>query len=268
MNNISANQIIILTIYLSTLYVIERRKIIDYNDEYKKEAKCSLIVMSGSLLTKFIGSPLLFLIASHIEKYKFFDFQMPALVRLILVFILVDFAYYVFHRTAHQVRLLWASHSVHHTPNVMQVTAALRLGWGAVIPGQIIFLSPLLLIGIRADEIFGILSLNLFYQYWLHTEVIRKLPNFIEYLFNTPSHHRVHHGRNDIYKNKNFGGILIIFDRLFGSFQKEEESIKIKYGRSVPIKSYNPFFVAFHEWISIYKDTTNYLTRKVKRISN
>src|SRR5690606_23628431 len=134
----------------------------------------------------------------------------------------------------HEIRWLWATHAVHHSPNRMNFLTAERLGWTQNLSGAVLTLTPLLVIGFRAEDVLGMFALNLLYQYWLHTEMIGKL-GWLEWIFNTPSHHRVHHGSNPQYLDANYGGILIIFDRLFGTFVEEKE--KVVFGLVTPLRS-------------------------------
>lgn len=164
---------------------------------------------------------------------------------LLLMFVLFEFFYYWHHRWAHEVRWLWATHGVHHTPNYMNLSVAGRLGWTGIISGSVLFFTPLALIGFHPIAVFIMLAANLFYQVWIHTEVIKHLGP-LEWILNTPSHHRVHHGANPEYIDKNYGGVLIIFDRLFGTFAQENNPVK--YGLTTPLRSYNPFKIALFEW--------------------
>ncbi|WP_372516969.1 sterol desaturase family protein, partial [Mycobacterium montefiorense] len=131
----------------------------------------------------------------------------------------VDLLYYAYHRIAHRVRLIWATHQAHHSSQYFNFATALRQKWNN--SGEILMWVPLPLLGIPPWMVFFAFSLNLIYQYWVHTERIDKLPRPFEFIFNTPSHHRVHHGMDKVYLDKNYGGIFIVWDRLFGSFQAE-----------------------------------------------
>jgi hypothetical protein len=165
----------------------------------------------------------------------------------------VEFVYYWQHRISHECRWFWATHSVHHSPNHMVLLGALRLGWTGAITGQFLFFVPLVLMGYSAIDVLIVLGINLIYQFWLHTELIGKLGP-LEWVFNTPSHHRAHHASNPEYIDRNYGGVLIIFDRLFGTFAEEREDVPLKYGLVKPIYSYNPFRIALNEWLVIAKE--------------
>ncbi len=154
-----------------------------------------------------------------------------------LLFIGIDFLYYWFHRYSHEINLFWGAHVVHHQSEDYNLTVALRQSSFQVIFSSIFYL-PLALIGFDPYAFITVNSLQTIYQFWIHTEMIDKLPWPIEYIFCTPSHHRVHHGRNPEYIDKNHGGTLIIWDRMFGTF--EPERAPVVYGVTKPLKSWNP----------------------------
>ncbi len=168
----------------------------------------------------------------------------------LLVLLLADFIYYIEHFFAHKIRLLWLAHSVHHSSGMMNTATAFRFSLFDPVLSAVFHL-PLVLMGVNPILIFAAEVLVQAYQFWLHNEMVGKLGP-IEWLFNTPSHHRVHHGANAKYIDKNFGGILIIWDRMFGTFQKEEE-LPI-YGLTTPMTSKNPITVQFYEFPRLYKD--------------
>ncbi|GAA5084362.1 sterol desaturase/sphingolipid hydroxylase (fatty acid hydroxylase superfamily) [Thermocatellispora tengchongensis] len=161
-----------------------------------------------------------------------------------------DFFYYWRHRGHHVIRWFWASHVVHHSSRHFNLSTAVRHSWFS--PGGWIFYAPLVLIGFHPAAVLFCHSLNLLYQFWLHTERIGKLARPIEFLLVTPSHHRVHHGSQGGYLDRNFGGILIIWDRMFGSYAEEIEVPR--YGLTKDIRTFNPVRVAFHEWAALARD--------------
>eukprot|EP01119_Soliformovum_irregulare_P025239 TRINITY_DN9296_c0_g1_i3.p1 TRINITY_DN9296_c0_g1~~TRINITY_DN9296_c0_g1_i3.p1 ORF type:complete len:323 (-),score=45.33 TRINITY_DN9296_c0_g1_i3:643-1611(-) len=165
------------------------------------------------------------------------------------MFFMAEFGYYWFHRFSHEWNSLWAGHVVHHSSEEYNLSTALRQGsissafsWVFYLLGAPFFPIRLYLVHIQ---------FNTLYQFWIHTRAIDKLPWPIEYIFNTPSHHRVHHGRNARYIDKNYGGTLIIFDRIFGTFQAEDEDPK--YGITYYLGSWNPFYLQFHHWTEIWR---------------
>lgn len=162
-------------------------------------------------------------------------------------FFAVEFAYYWMHRWSHTVRWMWASHAVHHSAEEFTLPAAIRLGWTNLLSGAWLIFAPLMLLGFPPLVVVALLAANLKYQFLLHTELVGRLGP-LEWLLNTPAHHRVHHASNEAYLDKNFGGVLIVFDRLFGTFAAERPEEKIVYGLTEPVRSRNPAVIALHEW--------------------
>jgi sterol desaturase/sphingolipid hydroxylase (fatty acid hydroxylase superfamily) len=171
-----------------------------------------------------------------------------------LCFILDDLGYYWFHRSAHRVRWFWAGHVNHHSSQHYNLSTALRQSWTGFLALSFIFRIPLALIGFHPVMILFCGAINLIYQFWIHTEVIGKLPRWFEYVMNTPSHHRVHHATNPRYLDANYAGTLIIWDRIFGTFTEEVESERIRYGIVKQLGSFNLIWSVFHEWIGIARD--------------
>jgi sterol desaturase/sphingolipid hydroxylase (fatty acid hydroxylase superfamily) len=161
-----------------------------------------------------------------------------------------DFLYYWDHRWMHEIRLFWANHVTHHSSERYNLSTALRQPWSGFLMSWVFL--PMPLIGIPTNHVAKAAQLNLLYQYWIHTELVDKLPKPIEAVFNTASHHRVHHGANPQYLDKNYGGILIIWDRMFGTFEPEVR--RIKYGLTKNIKTFNPMRIGYHEFIDIARD--------------
>jgi sterol desaturase/sphingolipid hydroxylase (fatty acid hydroxylase superfamily) len=187
----------------------------------------------------------------HAHRLMTLTLDGPAAV--LLLFIGQEFCYYWQHRASHRVRWWWATHCVHHSPNELTLASALRLGWTGKISGAAIFFAPLVWLGFHPLAVGAAVALNLLYQFWLHATWIPKLGP-LEWLLNTPSHHRVHHARNPEYLDCNYGGVLIVFDRLFGSFVAERGDIAPAYGLVVPIRSYNPVHIALHGWFALVRD--------------
>ncbi len=167
-----------------------------------------------------------------------------------------DFVYYWSHRWAHEIRIFWASHVNHHSSQHYNLSVALRQEWGEWV--RLPLYLPLALFGVEPWVIVAATAVNLVYQYWLHTEVIGTLPGWFEFVFNTPSHHRVHHGVNQQYLDRNYGSILIIWDRLFGTFEPEGE--RVVYGLTRNIDSFNPLVIATHEYVDIWRDVRSATT--------
>jgi sterol desaturase/sphingolipid hydroxylase (fatty acid hydroxylase superfamily) len=185
-------------------------------------------------------------------QHRLFDIPVNAWT-LVPMMLGVEFCYYWFHRSSHRVRWFWSAHVVHHSGERMNMTTAMRQSLLYSITGWWLFFMPLVLLGVSPAVVFFLYAADLSYQYFVHTESVKKLHPWIEYFFVTPSHHRVHHGRNKQYIDKNFGGVLIIFDRLFGTFEDEVE--KVDYG--IPTRqptSYNFITLNFHEFVDMWKD--------------
>lgn len=175
---------------------------------------------------------------------------------IILALVSQDFIYYWKHRFAHRIRWFWSAHVVHHSSEHYNLTTALRQPWNNQFTGHIILSSPLIFVGFHPLLIGFVGSLNLLYQYWIHTESIRKMPKWFEFIFNTPSHHRVHHSTHPTHLDKNYAGILIIWDRMFGSFVEEDDEGVQRYGLVKNIGTFNPVRVAFAEMVAIFKDAS------------
>jgi sterol desaturase/sphingolipid hydroxylase (fatty acid hydroxylase superfamily) len=178
----------------------------------------------------------------------------------VLLFFADDLAYYWFHRVSHENRFFWASHVVHHSSQHYNLSTALRQTW--VPMTYLPFWLPLALMGFEPWMILLAQSWSLIYQFGLHTERIGRLPRPIEAVFNTPSHHRVHHGSNQRYLDRNYGGILIIWDKLFGTFEPETE--RVRYGLTKNIDTFHPVKVAFHEYVALWRDVRAAPTWQIK----
>jgi len=170
-----------------------------------------------------------------------------------LLFLLDDFLYYCFHRANHEVRFMWAGHVNHHSSKYMNYGTALRQGVGERVYKYFFWL-PLPLLGFEPAMVITMMSISLFYQFWIHTRAIGKLHPLIEFIFNTPSHHRVHHASNIRYLDCNHGGTLIIWDRLCGTFSEELEREPVVYGLTHNIETFNPLRIVAHEYRSMLRD--------------
>ena len=218
-----------------------------------KDAFSSIAMGLGNVFIGFVSKLFVFAALYYVyENLRIFTIPITWW-SFIILFFLDDFSYYWFHRTSHENRFFWASHVVHHSSKHYNLSTALRQTWTGSFYSFIFWLW-LPLIGFHPGMIIFQMSISLLYQFWIHTELIQKMPKWIELFFNTPSHHRVHHGSNPIYLDKNHAGILIIWDKLFGTFQPELTSEKVQYGLVVNIKTYNPIFIAFNEWGALFKD--------------
>jgi sterol desaturase/sphingolipid hydroxylase (fatty acid hydroxylase superfamily) len=210
----------------------------------------SLAMGIGNVISGFLSKLVVF--SAFTLVYKFRLFTLPFTWWMwVLAFFADDLSYYWFHYTSHNMRWFWASHVVHHSSQHYNLSTALRQTWTGNLTGSFIFWMWMPLLGFHPIVVMLMQQISLIYQFWIHTEAVHLLPRPIEFIFNTPSHHRVHHGSDLKYLDKNHGGILIIWDRLFGTFQPEEE--RPTYGLTKNIDTYNPVFIAFKEWGQMFK---------------
>ncbi|MCB1041897.1 MAG: sterol desaturase family protein [Acidobacteria bacterium] len=195
-------------------------------------------------------------------SFRQFELSMNRPLVWVVCFLAVDFMYYWFHRLSHEINALWAAHVVHHQSEDYNLAVALRQSSFQGIFSSF-FYWPLAWIGFPPGMFLALSAANTLYQFWIHTQAIDRMGPF-EWLFNTPSHHRVHHGRNPIYIDRNHGGTLIIWDRLFGTFQKETEPVV--YGITTPLASWNPLWANFHYWVELWQSarTTSRWRDKVR----
>jgi sterol desaturase/sphingolipid hydroxylase (fatty acid hydroxylase superfamily) len=175
-------------------------------------------------------------------------------VALVTCFFAEDLAYYWFHRVSHERRWFWASHVVHHSSQRYNLSTALRQTWTGKATLGFVFWLPLVFLGFEPGMVLFFMATSLLYQFWIHTEAIDRLPAPLELVLNTPSHHRVHHGANPRYLDANYAGVLIVWDRLFGTFIPEQAEEPVRYGLVKNIHTYNPLRIAFHEWVAIAED--------------
>lgn len=217
-----------------------------------RDSATSLLMGVGSQIAPMFGGAAVVL-AALTAAYEHRAFDVPnALWAVALCFVLDDLRYYWWHRISHERRWFWASHVVHHSSRHYNLTTALRQTWTGLIVGQILFKTPLALVGFHPATLAFVGGLNLVYQFWIHTETIGRLGP-LELVLNTPSHHRVHHATNPRYLDANYAGTLIVWDRLFGTFVSETEE-RPRYGIVSNIDTFNPIAVAFHEWRAMAKD--------------
>jgi sterol desaturase/sphingolipid hydroxylase (fatty acid hydroxylase superfamily) len=246
-----------LTVIIEVLLTV-KVKLEDY--EFK-DAGTSILMGLGNvaigLFTKGVVLSLFYLIYNF---YHLFEISFVWWAWVLLLFA-EDFCYYWFHRISHESRLFWASHVVHHSSKEYNLSTALRQTWSGSFY-TFIFWFPLILIGFHPVLVLVQMSISLIYQYWIHTELIHKMPKWFEAIFNTPSHHRVHHATNPQYLDRNHAGIFIIWDKLFNTFEPEVE--KPIYGLVTNIETYNPLKIAFIEW---YKLLTDFFTSKTSIIN-
>jgi sterol desaturase/sphingolipid hydroxylase (fatty acid hydroxylase superfamily) len=224
------------------------------DDRYDiKTAGASLGVAIGQFAIKPLTGGLIFGVYLALYDHAPFEFALNDWRAWVGCFVALEFAYYWMHRWSHTVKWLWATHVVHHSSNQIILPVAIRLGWTGALSGGWLVFAPLALMGFPPQLIIAMLAINLFYQFGLHTEAVRKL-GVLEWVLNTPSHHRAHHACDPAFLDCNFGGVLIIFDRLFGTFRAEPDEGGLTYGLVSGMQSYNPFTIALHYWGVIWRD--------------
>lgn len=220
-----------------------------------KDSMASISMGLGSVFIDIVAKSIGF--ASFLWIYTNYGIFNEALSFTVLGWVLLffadDFTFYWHHRLSHEVRILWAAHVNHHSSTTYNLSTALRQSWAELLYKYVWYLW-LPLLGFHPVMIITQISINLLYQFWLHTKSIDRFPAFYEYIFNTPSHHRVHHGKNVRYMDRNHAGTLIIWDRMFGTFQEEDPNEPVIYGITTDIHTYNPLEIATHEFVNLGKD--------------
>ncbi|TVR81178.1 MAG: sterol desaturase family protein [Chitinophagaceae bacterium] len=221
-------------------------------DAYElKDSAANITMGLGSAIIGLGVKSVVLILFLGIYQYRIFDIGFQWWAWLILLFA-DDFSFYWHHRLSHQIRLLWAAHVNHHSSQKYNLSVALRQSWTEVIY-KYIFWMWLPLIGFHPLMVMTMISINLIYQFFVHTEVVKKM-GVLEYFMNTPSHHRVHHASNIRYLDKNHAGIFIIWDKLFGTFSPEDEDERPVYGITRNINTHNPLKIASHEFADLWKD--------------
>jgi sterol desaturase/sphingolipid hydroxylase (fatty acid hydroxylase superfamily) len=223
-------------------------------EEYQlKESLSNTIILAGYITSKIVSFGYHLLVLTFVSR--FVPYHLPVTIpAVILTFILTDFCFYWYHRLSHQVKFLWAFHVTHHSSQRMNLTTAYRINWFSAVILPYFFI-PAVLLGCSPLVILLGYQANLFYQFFMHTEAVGKIP-FVEGLINTPSAHRVHHGSNPIYLDKNYGGVFMIWDRVFGTYEPESEPVR--YGVTTGFVSHNPFIIIFHGFADLVKGKMDY----------
>ncbi len=216
----------------------------------RRDTAASLGVLAGRVVTGVATLSLLARFDRFVFRHRVANVGRHPRSSFALAMVLWDFLYYWDHRLQHERRLLWANHVSHHSSQHYNLSTALRQPWTGLMMTWVF--APLPLLGIPPKMAMRAGQLNLLYQYWIHTEVIDRLPKAAEQVLNTPSHHRVHHGANRQYLDRNYGGILIIWDKLFGTF--EPELRRVRYGLTKNIDTFNPIAISLREFVDIGRD--------------
>jgi sterol desaturase/sphingolipid hydroxylase (fatty acid hydroxylase superfamily) len=219
-----------------------------------KDSFASLVMGVGNNVSTLVFTGILMVWYFFVYEHRLITLDFSWWV-WILAFILYDFMYYWSHRLAHTVRWFWADHVVHHSSQHYNLTTALRQPWLSPFTLKFMWLGSVLIItGFHPVMLAIVGSLNLIYQFWIHTETIDKCPPWFEEVMNTPSHHRVHHGTNPLYLDRNYAGVFIIWDKIFGTFQPERVEETPRYGIIKNLGTHNPLVIATHEWFAIIDD--------------
>ncbi|MBC7504242.1 MAG: sterol desaturase family protein [Sandarakinorhabdus sp.] len=218
-----------------------------------RDTATSLAMGFGNTFAAVLFGATIVALGVGLHQYRLFDIPV-AWWSIGLCFVADDFLYYWFHRTAHRVRWFWASHVIHHSSQHYNLSTALRQTWTGQLSLSFLFRLPLFLLGFDPKLILFCAGLNLVYQFFIHTETVRRLPFGLEGWLNTPSHHRVHHGTNARYLDRNYAGVFIVWDRLFGTFEAERDDEPVRYGIVKNLATFNPLWVAAHEWVGIARD--------------
>jgi len=217
------------------------------------EALRNFALGAGYQMTELLFAGLIaFPVYAFLYHHRLLDLELNWAMGL-LTFVGVDFCFYWMHRSSHRIRWFWAAHVVHHSSERMNFSTAMRQNATNIFNGMWLFYVPLALIGFNPVWIGVAYALSLVYQFFIHTTLVGKLPGWVETVFNTPSHHRVHHGRNPGYIDRNYGGTLIVWDRLFGTFVAEDEQAPPDYGITRPIHSRNLLVLWTHEYVDLFR---------------
>ena len=218
----------------------------------RKDTLCTVGLLTGNILMVFAVKGLTLALHFYLYQFRLFDLasMIPLWAMWILTFILIDLVFYIYHRISHRSRFLWAIHMSHHSSEEMNFAVSFRQAWLGPV-SKIPFFIVLPLIGLDPTIIAVAGVISTLWGIFGHTQVIGKLGP-IEWIFNTPSHHRVHHGANEQYIDKNYGNLLIIWDRMFGTF--EPEKANVRYGLVKNVNTFNPIRITLMEWSSIFKD--------------
>ncbi len=245
-----AGPVYALFIFMEITFIVMAKRGGDYET---RDTTTSILMGTGSavwgILLGGIGLYLLFVVYGM----RIISIETTPLM-LIILFVLDDFRFYWSHRFSHRIRWFWANHVVHHSSQHYNLSTALRQPWFSSLTGMVIIYVPFVWLGIHPGALVFVGSVNLLYQFFIHTEAIHKFPKWIEAIFNTPSHHRVHHSINPQYLDMNYGGVFIVWDKLFRTFAEENDNDKLEYGIIKNLGTFNPLRIATHEFVGIFRD--------------
>lgn len=237
---------VIVLIVVETVYLTKEHQ--QDNKDLLTNLTAGIVAVPVNLLMK----GLIFYTYSFVYQCRLFNLAESAWHVWVICILADDFTFYWHHRFSHKIRFLWASHVVHHSSEKFTFSAAVRSSWTNNLTGVFLFWCWIPLLGVEPSMLIFVKTASIAYQFWLHTETIHKMPKWFEAVFNTPSHHRVHHASDIQYLDKNHAGMFIIWDKLFGTFQ--EETSKPTYGLTQNIHTYNPVTIEFYGWVQLIKD--------------
>ena len=239
----------VLLVLIEMIWAAKRRR-----EAYEpRDTLVSLAFGLGSTVSGLLVGGAFLALYLYLWEFRLFDIGW-AWWAWVACFVLDDFKYYWVHRFGHRVRWFWASHVNHHSSQHYNLSTALRQTWTGFLTLGFLFALPLVLLGFHPAMIAICGGFNLIYQFWIHTEAIGRMPRWFEAVMNTPSHHRVHHATNPRYLDRNYAGVFIVWDKLFGTFEPEVDDEKIRYGIVKQLGSFNLLWAVFHEWIGIAQD--------------
>jgi len=219
----------------------------------RADAWTSLRIGAGNLIFGVLASIVFSILFTYLSRFAPVHWPLGDWRTWVAGFILVEFAYYWFHRLSHTIRWMWASHIVHHSTEQLTFLSAIRLGWTNLISAGWVVYLPVILAGFDARLVLAILAFDLRFQFFLHTEAPVRLGP-LEWVLNTPTHHQLHHACNAPYLDKNYGGVLIIFDRMFGTFAAARPEEPMRYGLAHPLPSKTTLGIALGEWRRMIAD--------------
>lgn len=220
-----------------------------------QDTLCTIGLLAGNIIVAFSIKGLILALHFYLYQYKIFELSgmLPLWLFWLLTFVVIDLVFYIYHRMSHRIRFLWAIHLSHHSSEEMNFAVSFRQAWFGPI-SKIPFFMVLPLLGFDPTIIAAAGVMSTLWGIVGHTQIVGRL-GFVEWIFNTPSHHRVHHGSNKQYIDKNYGNLLIIWDRMFGTFEPEKE--KVKFGLVNNVNTFNPTKITFMAWSSMIEDIKN-----------
>ncbi|MGZ3287208.1 MAG: sterol desaturase family protein [Xanthobacteraceae bacterium] len=218
-----------------------------------RETAASLAIAAGNKVIAALTAGMVAIPVMFVHQHRLFDIPLDTAWAWLALFLAVEFSYYIHHVAMHKVRWFWVTHAVHHSPTRLNLSAAVRLGWGAHLTGGFLFYMPLIALGFNPAAVFAVLAASLIYQFFLH---LAHPPHLgpLEWVFNTPRHHQVHHASNPACLDRNYGGVLIIFDRLFGTFATAPKDEAMQFGVAGMASGTNPLNIISAAWLRMFTE--------------